>query len=106
MAQARTDLTDVEMEEMIRRAMLRVLRPRVILVVAIYAMALALTGVGLWKAAAFCAMVWVLIAMPLGRRYVEMVGGVWLFAGMVTWLDIPAINRVIEFISSKLASLI
>ena len=96
------EATDAEIEEMLSRFAIRLLSPRPLFVTLIYAAALSLSGISTWKTLIFCPTVWLLMVLPLGRRYLEKIGGIWLFVALVIWLDIPAINRLIEAIGAKI----
>lgn len=97
-----SDLTEREIDLVISDFILRVLWPRVLGVVLIYALALSLTGIGLFKSFAFCAAIWFLMVLPLGRTYIEKAGGAWLFVALLVWLDIPAVNKIVEMAWNKL----
>jgi hypothetical protein len=69
-------------------------------------MALSLTGVSFLKASAFCIAIWFLMVLPLGRTYIEKAGGLWLFIALVAWLDIPAINKLVDSIGAKISTIL
>lgn len=100
------DIADHEIDEAIARFVLRILNPRAMWVVFIYISALLMSGVPVWKTALFAMAVWLLMVLPLGRNYVEKVGGIWFFAALIAWLDIPAINRLVDSIGTKISAFI
>jgi hypothetical protein len=105
MAGSRRQLTDDELFEFLWSGVTRFVNWRSVVIIAVYAAALTLSNVGVMKTTAFCFVIWLLITIPIGRNYLEKAGGVWLFAAMVVWLDIPLVNRFIDLVSLKLAAL-
>jgi hypothetical protein len=100
------DISDEEIDEVFRRFILRILSPRALCITLIYAAAISLSDIPAWKTLVFCAAVWLLMVLPLGRTYIEKAGGIWFFAALVAWLDFPPVNRAIDTIGARLATLL
>jgi hypothetical protein len=60
-------------------------------------------GVTFWKAFTFGAALLLVMMIPIGRRRLEQVAGIWFFVALVYWLDIPAVNKLVDLFFAKIS---